>query len=88
MSKAILVIDMPENCFKCKLQDWATCRFTKKCHTGNNRPDNCPLNPMPEKKVVKQYQGNGVYGFKTAEEAHFAMGWNACVEEILKEGVE
>ena len=49
--KAILVLDeMPENCFKCKLQDWANCRIVKGCHIGNARPDWCPLKPAPEKR--------------------------------------
>ena len=48
--KAILVMDMPENCFKCKLQDWANCRIVKGCHTGDTRPDWCPLKPAPEKR--------------------------------------
>ena len=54
--KAILVLDdMPENCFKCKLQDWVNCRIVKDCHTGDTRPDWCPLKPVPQKKEEKQY---------------------------------
>lgn len=50
MAKAVLVMDMPENCFKCNLQDWANCRITKKCHVGEGRPDWCPLRELPESK--------------------------------------
>ena len=102
MSKAILVIDMPEMCTDCPIHCLDTpnnheiilwCGFNcKEVKLDDNkigiRPDWCPLNPVPEKKVVKQYQGNGIYGFKTAEEAHFAMGWNDCIDEILKGGAE
>ena len=100
MSKAILVIDIPKRCTGCPLHFLDTpdnntiklwCGYNCKSVELNNnkignRPDWCPLKHVPEKKVVKQYQGNGVYGFKTAEEAHFAMGWNDCIDEILKEG--
>lgn len=43
MSKAALIIDIPKNCWDCKLQDWAHCRITKRCHTGDTRPPWCPL---------------------------------------------
>ena len=81
--KAILVLEMPENCFKCKLQDWANCRIVKGCHTGDTRPDWCPLKPVPQKKEEKQYCGNGVFGINTAMETRFNQGYNACIDEIL-----
>lgn len=71
--KAVLVMDMPENCLKCKLQDWATCRVTKKCHTGNNRPDCCPLRPLPKKQSLS---------FINPGQDAITMGWNAAIEEI------
>lgn len=77
--KAILVLDeMPENCFKCKLQDWANCRIVKGCHTGDTRPDWCPLKPMPEKMQVcgKYPQPDGIV-------PSYKIGYNACIDEIL-----
>ncbi len=75
--KAILVLEMPENCFKCKLQDWANCRIVKGCHTGDTRPDWCPLKPMPERKgLLKQLP---MYDTDT----HYEQGYNACIDEIL-----
>ena len=76
--KAILVIDMPENCLKCKLQDWANCRIVKGCHTGDTRPDWCPLKPMPEKMQVcgKYPQPDGIV-------PSYKIGYNACIDEIL-----
>ena len=72
--KAILVLDdMPENCFKCKLQDWANCRIVKCCHTGDTRPDWCPLKPMPEKANHPDWCDGGRYD----------NGYNACIDEIL-----
>lgn len=79
MSKAVLVMEMPENCFKCKLQDWATCRVTKKCHTGNNRPDWCPLKPLPEKQDIQRA--------KTMTSLTWIEGWNACIEAIEGEKI-
>ena len=74
MAKAVLVMDMPENCFKCKLQNWANCKITNKCHVGGCRPDWCPLRELPEKANHPAYCDNG----------RFDKGWNACLDEILK----
>ena len=74
LSKAILVIDMPENCFKCKLQDWANCRIIKGCHTGDTRPDWCPLKELPKKKkdtLMTNY-------------SRYVQGWNDCIDRILE----
>ena len=71
--KAILVIDMPENCFKCKLQDWANCRIVKGCHTGDTRPDWCPLIPAPEKRQTTDDFWQGCINIVR----------NHCIDEIL-----
>lgn len=72
--KAILVLDeMPENCFKCKLQDWANCRIAKSCHTGDARPDWCPLRPAPEKR----------HSNDNLMELLADIVRNACIDEIL-----
>ena len=85
--KAILVIDMPENCFKCKLQDWANCRIVKGCHTGDTRPDWCPLKPMPEKKKerygMNRQTSTGHWETYGEETDSVATGYNACIDEIL-----
>ena len=76
--KAILVLDdMPENCFKCKFQDWANCRIVKSCHIGDTRPDWCPLKPMPERKgLLKELPMHDT-------DTHYEQGYNACIDEIL-----
>ena len=76
MSKAILVIDMPKNCFHCKLQDWANCRIVKGCHAGETRPDWCPLKPIPDKKN----RNNRVVGDYLKGRSD---GYNACIDDIL-----
>ena len=74
--KAILVIDMPENCFKCKLQDWANCRIVKGCHTGDTRPNWCPLKPIPSKRpTIGKESDNDILCMNA--------GYNACIDEIL-----
>ena len=77
MPKAVLIMDMPENCFKCKLQNWANCRITNKCHVGECRPDWCPLRELPEKANHPAYCDNG----------RFDKGWNACLDMILEKKV-
>ena len=80
--KAILVMDMPKNCFKCKLQDWANCRIVKGCHTGDTRPDWCPLKPAPQKQdICGKY--NSEYYAQGGKPASYKIGYNACIDEIL-----
>lgn len=85
MDKAILVMDMPENCFKCKLSNWLNCRITNKCHVGEGRPYWCPLQEPPEKKKeieLQEYKGS-VKTWKVPLIEN--KGFNACLDEILKE---
>ena len=79
--KAILVLDIPENCFKCKLQDWANCRIVKGCHTGDTRPDWCPLKPMPDKAEVSDC--DELCDTDDWYDSGYADGYNACIDEIL-----
>lgn len=85
MSKAILVIEMPSSCSECKVKfsdgysDYCT---VKKCEDvyeygdSNTKPNWCPLKPAPQKKEVS---------FNYWDRAVFANGYNACIDEILKE---
>ena len=88
MSKAILVMDMPKNCYECNL------RFTNLscediCSKDNKyievniferKPNWCPLHEVPQKKEhVKSYD------FLLGQKANsFVDGYNACIDEILK----
>ncbi len=78
MAKAVLVMDMPENCFKCKLQNWANCKITNKCHVGECRPDWCPLRELPEKIPDPEH------GYENVEKSIIRIGWNACLDMILE----
>ena len=83
MAKAVLVMDMPECCVDCCCGYFE--RYTKELNlvcgaTGedaNNvvKPDWCPLRELPEKANHPDYCDNG----------RFDKGWNACLDEILKE---
>ena len=86
MSKAILVIDMPESCNECKIRfkdeysDWCSCLNPEpngvwKYVNSGTKPEWCPLKPLPEKKT----------GFQHAAEYDYASGWNECIDEILGE---
>lgn len=89
MSKAILVMDMPESCGTCYLArivngNRVMCsidRITSRDMTEamENKPDWCPLHPMPEKMQVcgKYPQTDGVV-------PSYKVGWNACIDAILR----
>ncbi len=86
--KAILVIDMPKNCAKCKLMylqgigegicnavDW------------DERPSWCPLRPLPQKKVGDDlYERYGSWTLGDEKEVSYRVGFNDCLEEIMGEG--
>lgn len=76
MSKAVLIMDKPKDCYECKLQDWLTCRITKKCNTSHSRPDWCPLCELPKKKpTIGKESENDIICMNA--------GYNACIDELL-----
>lgn len=76
MSKAILVMDMPESCAKCRFY-WSYCQCCyRKTLDISKKPKFCPLKPVPEKLYVDELPFDD----------GFNVGWNACIDEILKEG--
>lgn len=101
MSKAILVIDMPDSCSKCPL----FCGFySDMCCKGlNNRgidypypedfkQDWCPLKPAPKKMDVPDYDDTIKAKNENAYEVGLYMydrghyrGYNICVDNILGE---
>ena len=94
MSKAILVVDTPQSCSKCKFAYQKNdcnviCRLMEVLNNGccrlsvNNfirkRHDKCPLKEVPEKFEIYgiRYKGkNPVPSYR--------IGWNNCIDEILK----
>lgn len=79
MSKVILIMDKPENCLKCEFCDRrldGTLRCTRNKVASNvvfglAIPDWCPLKDVPDKYWPVSM--------------NFERGWNACIDEILKE---
>lgn len=91
MRKAVLVMDMPENCKDCTMsiqsKEKHTGQFCWRCinaltimiDKSGEKPDWCPLRPVPEKKEKYSLMGDNSAGR--------VDGWNACIDEILG-GVE
>lgn len=82
-TKAILVIDMPKDCWDCHLVDeWENCNAIKMTSErygvsvkqyDKERASWCPLRPLPHKLQADWYTG----GYKE--------GFNACLDEITGE---
>lgn len=87
MSKSILVIDTPESCWGCDLENGHYCGKGGR-YIGEEEfetiPGWCPIRDLPEKKEKIEFQGNGCFGINEAMEHNFNMGFNACIDEILK----
>jgi len=89
MRKAILVMDMPESCRKCDFVNMEMCCCGLFLHLtasiesvekyGICRPDWCPLREVPQKMQVcgKYPQADGIT-------PSYKIGWNDCIDEILK----
>ena len=83
--KAILVIEMPSSCEKCRLHSFVGKDCDVVCQAKgttqsyedayNGKPDWCPLKPMPE-KIRKQIG-------ETEWQQGFTDGWNSFIDEIL-----
>lgn len=81
--KAILVIDMPTNCAKCKLAHLqgigeSICNAVD----WSRRPSWCPLKPLPEVRDTHcHYDDWELERIKNAE----SRGFNWCIDEIMGE---
>ena len=85
MSKSILLIDTPENCYSCCLHEpirnWAYCAVKlKRIDDSSVKPDWCPLKPLPEKKEYIVPIDN-----IESQKDIIAVGWNTCINEITGE---
>lgn len=84
MSKAILVMDMPNRCKGCDFlltsNDKDFCRIVLReiddCDFYVKRSDWCPLKPIPDKKDRNKVVGDYLRGR--------CDGYNACIDEIMK----
>ena len=88
MTKAVLVMDMPECCADCQLADddpsGLYCVFADDYYDGSDSSEDrasfCPLRKLPEK--ISELKS----GYEDLSKSIRRMGWNACLDEILKEG--
>ena len=92
MSKAALVMDMPESCDMCDfVDDEQPPRYGEKTlYCGvpgmgeavtdyiEGRPEACPLRELPEK--IPELKS----GYEDLGTSIRRVGWNACLDEILK----
>lgn len=88
MAKAVLIMDMPESCSRCKFQ--YEFQGIKKCQLMNvlnggasrvsqntftvKRHEKCPLRILPERKETNHYMNN--------KEKGIVEGWNTCLDKI------
>lgn len=77
MSKAILVIDMPKSCEKCRFHlNYPKVKhycYIKQRAFDEDKPDWCPLKEVPKKKTHTLHSIGA-----------WNSGYNACIDEILK----
>jgi len=79
MSKAILVMDMPESCSECNLHKDGYCQSKLKYTYGRIdecRASFCPVREVPQKADIKKA--------KTMTALTWYEGFNTCIDEILK----
>lgn len=100
MAKAIFVMDMPEDCLHCKLRMCIENHGKYYQHCGLDTDgyclesffksedlkdgfisERCPLKPMPEKEKESDDSTMAAYPYTSGKKA----GWNAAIDEILKE---
>lgn len=84
MRKAVLVMDMPKSCFSCNM-----CNSNDECILQDENANfkasdsweelrkGCPLRELPKKKEADIYT--------TAYDKATMIGYNACIDELLKE---
>ena len=82
MSKAILIINMPDKCFDCdffyRSDNTPSCQLKLSAiDTAMAKPSWCPLKPLPEKSLTGL---SDYYQWGTWED-----GYNQCIDEILGE---
>ena len=58
MSKAILIIDMPEHCYECPLENTKRCPFLWEDVESLDKPKDCPLKPYKEAIPIEWLKEN------------------------------
>ena len=90
MVKAVLIMDMPESCSKCKFMyeflGIKKCQLMNVLNNGasklsqstftEKRHDWCPLRELPEKMPDLEH------GYENVEKSITRTGWNACLDAL------
>ena len=82
MGKAVLVMGMPDSCIDCPCYKGGSvlrCGVDLSSLTDKEireKPNWCPLRPVPEKKVEESA--------RTMTDLGWINGWNACIDEICE----
>ena len=81
MMKGIIIIDIPNSCNECKFCSSICCRVQEDINVyrfkkRNTKPDCCPIKSLPKKKKV----------FSRVHSPVYSIGWNECLNGILKGG--
>lgn len=93
--KGFLIVDMPESCSRCKFmyefQGIKKCQLMNVLNHGasklsqstftQKRHDLCPLRELPEKKEINHNKNHYISNFWADAKR---VGWNACLDKILK----
>lgn len=82
MSKAILIMDMPESCKECDsciIGSVVFCgingeKIKQKTMNENKKLEKCPLQDLPERKKENKYHNSTEKGY--------VSGWNACIDVL------
>lgn len=87
MLKGIIILnDIPIDCSSCRFSVFYECGIgfcrVKREYIYDDKPDWCPIRPIPKKKTLTGDVSNAE---KTGNELVRA-GWNACIDELLKDG--
>lgn len=84
MSKAILIIDMPENCKRCSYK--YDCYMF---HEGDKRPQDCPLRPLPRlehnddvDRMMAKHSAFIHFTLNKHAMMRFIDGWESALDEI------
>ena len=86
MSKSVLVIDTPKSCEGCCMFCYTYHRFQclitgKTIENSTDRPEWCPMRPLPEKMAIPR-------GARNVDGLEYAAGYNTCINEITGGNVD
>lgn len=89
-TKAIVVVDMPRHCAECQCCYGFIC-FPLAREMGmwaihHGKPVDCPLKPIPSKKVPIFDSNNASYDEEYEKRIMYEIdGYNRCIDEIMGE---